>query len=820
MKHLFFIISAILLFSCSSKPKEISYLVASHDNPVTIYVDPKADALVLWAVNDLATDLHSITGSEVSVETTTNRPTGKGIVVGQVTDDLIASFKLDHVKNIAGRWETFHIDRQNNTLVIAGSDIRGTVYGVFDVADKLGISPWKWWADVKPIRQDSLLFSMPEQGYTEGPSVRYRGIFLNDEDWGLQPWAAKTFEPETGDIGPKTYEKIFQLLLRLKANTIWPAMHSCTKAFYRIPGNNEMAQKYHIVVGTSHCEPMLRNNVDEWNHDLYGDYNFFTNQGAVCDYWQDRVNDVSGAENIFTLGMRGIHDGKMQGGGSDSAQVKMLEQIIDTQRQMLKDSKQKDIKDIPQTIVLYKEVLDLYNKGMQIPDDVTIMWCDDNYGYIRRLSNDEENKRSGSSGVYYHLSYWGRPHDYLWLSTTQPALIWQEMKKAYENGADRIWIANVGDLKPAEYNMELFLDLAWDVNAYDNTNLRAHMLHWATREFGQEAAEPVTDVMNEYYRLAFLRKPEYMGWSQTEPSTPVHPTAFNPEEQKRRLNQYNALVKKVDDIAHLIPENRKDAWFQLVEYPVKGAALMNRKFLFYQLAMESDVPAKRQALLEQSKASYDAIKSLTQYYNTEMSGGKWNRMMDMSPRNLNVFKMPDWPESEVPDAFRDTDTTPQRIFIQASDYVNYDNEDNYRWESVAGLGYSNSAVTLMPFKHKTFDADMMPWIEYSFNAPVKGEFELQIRCLPTHSNTFDQKLSVRVDNLPVQTFDLNTWGRSKAWKINTLRNSQIVTVKSQAKHIGPHIIRLWVNQTGIIIDQLAVDFTPDQPFYEIPYTKE
>ena len=820
MKQFFFIISITLLISCSSKQEEFSFLAASHNRPTTIYVDPEADALILWAVNDFANDLQTITGAEVIVKPTATKPNEKGIIVGQVSDDLIKTFQQDHIRRISGRWETFHIDQQNKSLVVAGSDIRGTVYGVFTVAEKLGISPWKWWADVNLIKQNSLVLSIPVQGLTEGPSVKYRGIFLNDEDWGLQPWAAKTFEPETGTIGPKTYEKIFQLLLRLKANTIWPAMDSCTKAFYRIPGNIEMAKKYHVVVGTPDGEPMLRTNADELDLKLNGNYSFFSNNDTVSDYWQERLNDVSGAEHIFTLGMRGIYDGNIQGGDSDSARIEMSEQIMNTQRQILYGSKKKNLKDIPQIVVLNKEVLDMYNKGMKIPDDVTIMWCDDNYGYIRRLSNDKENKRSGSSGVYYHLSYRGRPHDYLWLSSTQPALIWEEMKKAYENGANRIWIANVGDLKPAEYDIELFLDLAWDVNAYDNTNLINHMLHWAEREFGSKSSESVTNVMNEYYRLAFLRKPEYMGWYHAEPGTQVHPYEFSQEGQKRRIALYNKLVNEVDRIKHTIPENRKDAWFQLVEYPVKGAALMNRKFMFYQLGMESDVPTKRQALLEQSKASFNEIKTITQYYNEEMSGGKWKRILSMNPNNLEVIKMPNGPISELPKAISENDETPQRIFIQASDYVNYDNEENYRWESISGLGYSNSAITLMPFKTITFDPEMLPWIEYSFNAPERGEFELQIRCLPTHSNTYDQKLSVRIDDFPVQTFDLNTWGQSKQWEINTLRNSQIVKVKLRAKHIGPHIIRLWVNQTGIIIDQLAVDFTPELPFYEIPYKEE
>lgn len=815
MKQVFAFLIFIAFISCSQKQQDVSITLASKDAPTSIYVDPNVDALILWAVNDLAGDIEQITGQKPVIKQTTSQAEGAALIIGQVDDKLMEDINDDHINKLKGQWESFHIDKINAQLVIAGSDVRGTLYGIFDVAEKLGISPWKWWADVHPEKKEKLVLTLPGSGITESPSVQYRGIFLNDEDWGLQPWAALTYEPETGDIGPKTYEKIFQLLLRLKANTIWPAMHSCTKAFYRIPGNNEMAQKYHIVVGTSHCEPMLRNNVDEWDHKLYGEYNFFDNRAVVCDYWQDRVNDVSGAENIFTLGMRGIHDGHMKGGDSDSARVAILEEIIDTQRQMLADSKGKALSEIPQNIVLYKEVLDLYNKGMKVPDDVTIMWCDDNYGYIRRLSNAEENKRTGSSGVYYHLSYWGRPHDYLWLSTNQPALIWQEMKKAYENGADRIWIANVGDIKPAEYNTELFLDIAWDVNKYDNTNLDSHMSDWATREFGSKVSETIRDIKNEFYRLAFLRKPEYMGWSQTEHTTPVYPSEFNTKEQLRRIELYQALLAKTDSVKQFIPENKLDAFYQLIEYPVKGAANMNYKFMYYQLAMESTDEAQKEAYMTKAREAYNRINAMTTYYNNEMSQGKWQRMMTMDPRGLPVFDFPDWKLKDK--SKTDTKKIANRIYIQGGDFSNSKANDNYKWEVVNGLGYSNQAVTIMPFKAKTFDAESLPWIEYQFEAPDTGAFELQVRCLPSHANNFDHQLSIQIDDEPVETLKLNTRGRSWQWKINTLRNSQIVKLDGHIKEPGTHKIKLYVNQNGIVIDQLAVDFTPDVPFYEIPY---
>ncbi|MBI9064153.1 MAG: glycosyl hydrolase 115 family protein, partial [Marinilabiliaceae bacterium] len=367
----------LLCISCIS-PKEDTVVFDLFTNgKEVIYIDPDTDPLIEWAVEQLAIDIEKITGSKPLVCKEIKTHSEGSIIIGCCKDGLIKNTSKKYVNQLSGKWETFYLGKDGEELYVCGSDVRGTVYGVFELAERMGISPWIWWADVHPEKKKKITLQLPNEGITQGPSVQYRGIFLNDEDWGLQPWAAKTFEPETGDIGPKTYEKIFQLLLRLKANTIWPAMHPCTKAFYQIPGNNEMAQKYHIVVGTSHCEPMLRNNVDEWDHKINGDYNYFSNKTGVCQYWNDRIKQVKDAENIVTLGMRGIHDGHMHGGNSLEERTRMVEQIIGDQRQMLVDVKKKPIDSIATTVVLYKEVLDLYNKGMNIPEDVTIMWCDD-----------------------------------------------------------------------------------------------------------------------------------------------------------------------------------------------------------------------------------------------------------------------------------------------------------------------------------------------------------------------------------------------------------------------------------------------------------
>jgi len=642
----------------------------------------------------------------------------------------------------------------------------------------------------------------PKDGIRQSPSVQYRGIFLNDEDWGLQPWAAKTFETELGDIGPKSYEKIFQLLLRLKANTIWPAMHPSTQAFYSVAGNQAMAQKYHIVVGTSHAEPMLRNNVGEWDQASLGDYNYVSNSETINEYWQARVEQVKepNNQNIFTIGMRGVHDSKMQGINSNEQAIALLERIIATQRKMLTSTLKRNITQIPQAFIPYKEVLNLYNVGLSVPDDVTLIRPDDNYGYIRRLSNEKEQLRSGGSGVYYHISYWGRPHDYLWLSTHAPALIWYEMSRAYANDATKVWIVNVGDIKPAEYNMELFLDLAWDVKSV-NTDVSEHLRKWMSQTFNPDVATEVTAIMNEYYRLAFLRKPEFMGWSQTEPTTQTRLSEFSDEHALARIEAYQYLSERLDSLSKKISKQRKDAFFQLVEYPVKSARAMNEKYLYRQLAVNcgsSHCRAKFQTL---AQLAHQSIQDLTEYYNVLMSNGKWRHMMSSKPRNLPVFQAPSF--DFTPSKPLELAGSEDIFYVKASDFKASFAPTNYEFATIEGLGHSHSAVTLFPLKHARFESQQA-WLEYQIHFPDEGEYTIEIRSLPTHANDFDHQIQLSLNQQDLGQATLNTVGRSEEFKQNVLRNSQITRFKVKVNKKGQQTLNVGLNQTGIVLDQIAV----------------
>ncbi len=809
-----------LLFSCTvmSQPE---FIIADNLSDINIYVDENSNDLIQWAANDLSKDLGDILGKTITIQYTNkyNAET-KGIYIGKFDDPLIKNLPPDDTNKLEDQWEKFIIQRYQENLFIAGSDVRGTVYGIFDLAERIGISPWKWWADVTPLEKESIALHLPPKGIIKEPSVQYRGIFLNDEDWGLQPWAANTFEPETKDIGPKTYEKIFQLLLRLKANTIWPAMHPSTKAFFKIPGNQEMAEKYHIFIGTSHAEPMLRNNVDEWDKKEYGDFNYFTNSKNVKKYWQERITEAENGNNIITMGMRGIHDSGMRGHASQDEHVQMLETIIKDQREILTRTWNKPVESIPQVLIPYKEVLYLYNAGLNVPDDITLMWTDDNYGYIRRLSNETEQKRKGGSGVYYHVSYWGRPHDYLWLSSTQPGLIWYEMTRAWQNGAQKIWIVNVGDIKPAEYNMEFFLDLAWDINSVTETTIKTHLMDWSIREFGKENAREITNILQEYYRLAFLRKPEYMGWSRTEPITPTRISEFtvnNHNELQRRIDSYQKLFNRVEQIIPSISKERQDAFFQLVEYPIKGAALMNYKFLFAQQAYLAKDKTHKALFIQKSQKAYHDIETLTLKYNNELSEGKWNQMMSMNPRNLPAYAVPDYhlSDTDINEAKPITQNQSlSPLFVQAADFNKSVSADHYQWKTVEGLGYSNTSVTLFPFDNHVFE-NKSPYLEYQFDIKRKGKYNIEIRCLPTHANNFDHKLWIDIDGKVQEAISLNTKGRSEAWKTNVLRNYVSAAYPITFEKTGMHILKVYVNQTGIVLDQIAVNPAEYGEYYEI-----
>lgn len=598
--------------------------------------------VVRIAASDLRSDIQRVSGMQPKMLMETSQVSGHAVLAGTLghsplLDALVRAGKLD-VSRLRGQWESFIIatvplplPNVQLGLVVVGSDRRGTAFALYELSQAIGVSPWYWWADVTPPRRTSLVVSAGTHRYGP-PSVQYRGIFLNDEDWGLQPWAAKTFEPEVGDIGPKTYARIFELLLRLKANTVWPAMHECTRAFNLYPQNKLMADDYAIVMGSSHAEPMLRNNVSEWKGKPE-DYNYLKNAEGVRHYWDERVAENGRFENVYTLGMRGIHDSAMQGPKTSQERITVLEQIFAAQRAMLAQHVDSDVTKIPQIFVPYKEVLTDYKNGLRVPDDVTIVWPDDNFGYIRYFPTAEERARAGGFGVYYHISYLGRPLSYLWLETTPPALIWEEMSKAYDYGARKFWMLNVGDLKPGEIGIEFFMQVAWDVGKWRRDNLADFLRDWARREIGAEYASETAAVMDQYYRLAFARKPEHLQWYL--PGEPPRPSELTPidygDEMQTRLDAYDALLARADQLYLRVPPQAKDPFYELVLYPVRGAALANRRFFLIEKSRLYAEQGRASATrwIQEAKNADARMRAETEYYNEKLAGGKWSRMMAM-----------------------------------------------------------------------------------------------------------------------------------------------------------------------------------------------
>ncbi|MEO7932881.1 MAG: glycosyl hydrolase 115 family protein [Chthoniobacterales bacterium] len=759
-------------------------------------VTDKAEADVVHIAADLlASDVERVSGVKPRVAVAIAGQTTPVIVIGTLgksalITDLVKRGKLDD-KGLEGQWESFVITTVvapypgiNTALVIVGSDHRGTAFGALSLSEAIGVSPWEWWADVPPLPRKTLVVSA--ETHTQGPpSVKYRGIFINDEDWGIRPWAAKTFEPEAQNLGPKTYAKICELLLRLKANSLWPAMHPGTKAFNSFPENKLVANRYGIVMGSSHCEPLLRNNVGEWDGKTRGEWNYQTNRAGVLNYWEERVEENGLFENNFTLGMRGVHDGEMPFKGSMPERVALMQQIIRDQRGLLTKYVNPKIEQVPQIFIPYKEVLTTYQNGLQVPEDVTLVWPDDNHGYIRRLSTPEEQKRSGGSGVYYHLSYWGAPEDYLWLCTTPPALIWEEMRKAYDHGARRLWIANVGDLKPAEIDLEFFLRMAWDVSQWDEKAQPTFLAQWAQRTFGKTSSTDIAAVLDEYYRLNYPAKPEHLLKAQFT-------TNYN--EIGQRLQRFTALVEKTNAIYEKLPPALRDAFYELVAYPVRCSALMNEKYL-------SSDPAK-------SQAAHDQIQAETKIYNEQIANGKWNRMMSASPRGGAVFKK----VSSSPALAALSPAKPADdgyISLEAEKPSRTTNGSGATWKTIAGLGRSGDSIALLPTGESVPAAAAL---EYEFNSSHTGSARVLVYSIPTHALHSGLKLrySIGIDNEPPQEVDLESAEFSPQWSANVLRGTAIGTT-NHSLTAGRHTLKIQPLDPGLVFDKVVLDLGRLQP---------
>ena len=607
--------------------------------------------VALIAAGNLAQDVERVTGCRPALKHAASGLSPQAVFIGTlgkspVLDHLVEAGRLD-VTDIRGCWESFVITTVAaplpgvaQGLVLAGSDRRGTAYGVYELSRRIGVSPWCWWADVTPQHRAALYVS-PERLKAGPPAVKYRGIFINDEMWGIRPWAAETFAPDEGlGLGPKTYAKVFELLLRLRANYLWPAMHLKTIPFNCYPQNKIVADNYAIVMGSSHIEPMLRNNMAEaeWDREGGGEWNYETNAAAIRAYWARRLEANGKYENVYTLGMRGRDDEPMKGGATRSEKIALMERIFADQRELLARYVNPELARVPQVFIPYTEVLNLYNAGMKVPGDVIVCWPDDNIAYIRHLPTVAEQARPGGSGVYYHIQWLnGATTAYTWLNTTPPALIWEEMNKAWAYDARKLWVLNVGDIKPGEVGLEFFFDMAWDPQRWRHDNLRAFLEQWAARDLDARFAPEIAAIMEEHFRLGFTRRPEHL--VQFRRGDPLHYSWFSHDnyndEARQRLDHYADISRRAQAIYDPLPRERKDAFFQLVLYPVQCAALMNEKVI---CADKNRLCAERGSAAaaeyaRRARAAADRILALTSHYNTGLLtvSNKWNHMMSPVP---------------------------------------------------------------------------------------------------------------------------------------------------------------------------------------------
>lgn len=656
MKHLILMLSALVAVSAGhaqvavhekSPETKYAFTLASPRQTAAILYDASDAAVVKRAAELFAADVEAVTGRRPQVTSATGE-TGPAVIVGTVGGSalirrLSEAGKIDTAP-LEGAWERYLIQTVANplpgirkALVIAGSDRRGAAYGLFTLSELIGVSPWYWWADV-PVKKHAALHVDAPPTYSQTPSVRYRGIFLNDEDWGLTPWASQTFEPERGNIGPRTYAKVCELLLRLKANYLAPAMHPVSTSFNQIPENKLVADTFAIVMGSTHCEPLLLNTASEWDTQTMGPWNYDKNKEGINRVLTQRVRENSPYENVYTLALRGLHDGAMSTTLPMHEKVRMLQQALLDQRQILAENIDRPVETVPQAFTPYKEVLEIYSNGLELPDDVTIVWPDDNYGYMKRLSGVREQRRTGRSGVYHHVSYLGVPHSYLWFSTTPPSLMYEELRKAYDTTADRLWLLNCGDLKGSEMQVSLFLDMAWDIGRFTADNVVTYPARWLAGIFGEAYYDRLEAMTREHLRLAFPRKPEYMGWGyhwnrfdhNCEQLTDTDFSFTNYDEAPRRLEAYRKLGARAEALLHEIGDEARPAFYQLVYYPLRGAELMNRMTLGGQRNRwyARQGRAATNAVRDEVQRCYDSLQVITRGYNS-LLGGKWNHMMSM-----------------------------------------------------------------------------------------------------------------------------------------------------------------------------------------------
>lgn len=811
--------AAQLALAASPQPGDLT--LSNGKSAPAIFVDPGSDGAVLRAAADLADDFARVTDARPELESQSSPNEKVRVIIGtlgssQIVDKLASAGKLDS-KGVRSQWESYLLQIVRNpspgvdrALVIAGSDRRGTIYGIYHLSEMIGVSPWYWWADV-PIAKKKIIALRGDNLKQGPPGVKFRGIFINDEDWGLNPWASKTFDSQFGNIGPKTYEKVFELLLRLRLNYIWPAMHACSTSFGSVPENAELADKFGIVVGSSHCGPMLYNNVG-WKEATQGRWNYALNRDVIHRVWEDTAKARGQYEAVWTIGIRGIHDAGMETPPRDMpGKISLMSEVFQDQRELLDQYVTKRFGPVSQCFVPYKEVLPIYDAGLKVPDDVTLVWVDDNFGYIRRLSNSEERKRSGGAGVYWHISYYGGPHSYTWINTTAPALMWEELHKAWENDARTLWVLNVGDIKPMEIGIDYFANLAWAPDGFPLGSQGEFLRDFAARNFGDRLAPPIADLLMCYYRLGTIRKPELMERSWA--------LSLSTERAAQLEGDYEDLLNRSQSLAGAVPEVERAAYTELVDFPVRVIGDAGLIFIADRKIQQTNNVKANTDKIDRLRADLEAQVG---NYNTNIAGGKWNLVMPglVTGRNLMAWNSQvRWPWGErTPASGGAISASPDQppagqVWRDAATADRQSSSGPASWRAIEGLGPSGRAMALEPAGLDSSwkeDDTRAPTLEFNFRSK-EGDAGAFVKFLPTFRLYPGMKLrvAITVDDSAARVLEVP--GSSGAENENgavrsdgVQNNCTRATIPLPDLRAGGHTFKIRAVDPGVVIDSVAL----------------
>src|SRR5690554_4130475 len=683
-----------------------------------LWVAANEHAGVQRVASHFQNDLTLVSGTRPGLHLGEQEAVPRVVVIGTLgqsalIDHLVAEGKLQ-VDDLQGQWEASSIqvveqafEGVDQALVIVGSDKRGTMYGMFDLSARMGVSPWYWWADVPVVKQERL-YVKAGRHHLGAPKVQYRGIFLNDEEPALGGWVRETF----GGFNAQFYEKVYELILRMKGNFLWPAMWGKAHADDD-PNNPLLADEYGVVISYTHHEPMMRAHV-EWSRYGKGPWDYTKNKANLDAFWREGVERNLGNESFVTIGMRGDGDEAM----SDNRNIDLLTDIINNQRRIIEEVSEKPADETPQIWALYKEVQDYYDMGMRVPDDITLLYCDDNWGNVRRMPGDEERERKGGLGMYYHFDYVGGPRNYKWINTNPLPKIWEQNKLTYEYGVDKIWVVNVGDLKPMEFPIQFYLDLAWDPDRFDAEDIIPYSVAWSRQQFGDEYANEIAEFMNHYGKINGRRKPELLN-EETY-------SLLNYREFERVANEYNTLAAKAAKVNSLLPKNYHDAYYQLVLYPIEATA--NLYNLYHATAKNHEFAKQERAMTNQMADSvkyYFELDSLmTNHFHTGISNGKWNHMMSQTRIGYTYWQQP--PYNVIPKTFQvepKTGAYPDMIIEGAQEVYSDENNRLPEFDLFNNPSYYMELFNKgnQPFKYKA--QSKQNWVKLSRNSGTVEDIE-------------------------------------------------------------------------------------------------